>query len=420
MDGIASTIGFSSCLDSTESVVYQATGGAFKSGSGLTNNRPFGTTSGFQALTQNAGKYNKAVNERISRSKDAKSTQGLVSVVTDAELRSDFAPTFRVSGNYMIWYDTAIIRLKDLFDSMASFGLVKRFDAQLRLYVNTGSLTVGVNTPNNAACGYETFTQANSTFSNTVPITINLLAGSVTAGGIPATVTHVTAGVFLRRPAVTTFNSINLASSGADHAMPSCRIYYSSVAIQPQKELAYIEQNSSKTCVFKNTLYNLYSNILAGNTFTQLIQAGVSNPHSLIIIPFINSATYTQYGSPYDTAPGSFSPCRLSNLQVTVGGVQVMQSAFNYGFKNYQQFQNSESLTSSDLGISNGIVSRKWWEQNRIYYVNLSRGRPADKVTPRSITVSCTNSSAVPVDLMIFCTYLDEVTLDVSRGIITK
>ena len=97
-----------------------------------------------------------------------------------------------------------------------------------------------------------------------------------------------------------------------------------------------------------------------------------------------------------------------------------MQSAYNYSFENYQQFQNSESLNSSELGVSNGIVSRNWWQNNRIYYINLSRGQPADKVTPRSITVSCTNSSNVAIDFMIFTTYLDELVLDVSRGIITK
>ena len=69
-------------------------------------------------------------------------------------MRQDFKPTYQVLGtNYGVVYDTAVIRLKDLFDCMNNIGLVKRFNGILRLYVNTGSLYVGC-AGNNVAPSY--------------------------------------------------------------------------------------------------------------------------------------------------------------------------------------------------------------------------------------------------------------------------
>ena len=37
----------------------------------------------------------------------------------------------------MVWYDFAVIKLSHLFESLGKMGLVHRFDATLRLWVNT-------------------------------------------------------------------------------------------------------------------------------------------------------------------------------------------------------------------------------------------------------------------------------------------
>ncbi len=55
-------------------------------------------------------------------------------------MRGEFKPTYQVVGtNYGVVYDTAVLRLKDVFDCMNNIGLVKRFNGILRLYINTGS-----------------------------------------------------------------------------------------------------------------------------------------------------------------------------------------------------------------------------------------------------------------------------------------
>ncbi len=69
----------------------------------------------------------------------------------------------------MVWHDYAVIKLNYLFESLNKIGLVKRLDAQLRLWVNTGTLNVTVADPDTANTSYR-LTPANNTFSNTCPL----------------------------------------------------------------------------------------------------------------------------------------------------------------------------------------------------------------------------------------------------------
>ena len=47
----------------------------------------------------------------------------------------------------MVWYDFSVIKLPHLFESLGKMGLVRRFDATLRLWVNTGSVNITVSGP---------------------------------------------------------------------------------------------------------------------------------------------------------------------------------------------------------------------------------------------------------------------------------
>ena len=63
-----------------------------------------------------------------------------------------------------------------LFESLNKIGLVKRLDAQLRLWVNTGTVNVTVNPTSNTDTPY-ILKPANNTFSNTCPLMVNYLPG---------------------------------------------------------------------------------------------------------------------------------------------------------------------------------------------------------------------------------------------------
>ena len=49
------------------------------------------------------------------------------------------------------------------------------------------------------------------------------------------------------------------------------------------------------------------------------------------------------------------------------------------------------------------------------YFVNVERGNIA-KLQPRNINVSFTNNANVPIDLLIFTFYSDQLVIDVETG----
>jgi hypothetical protein len=198
---------------------------------------------------------------------------------------------------------------------------------------------------------------------------------------------------------------------------------------------SYVLANREKQVVYEDFIYNQYSGIGSGSTFSQLVQSGVKNPLQVIIIPFIGPNTLTgaagsatvgfeQWQSPYDQTGGggNFSPISLSNLQVALGGVNVLNSTLSYTFENFmEQVGLAETLTSTDFGVGTGVINQDWWETcGRVYVVDLARGRDADKASMRNLTVSFKNNSNAILSLMIFTVYLDRIILDVETGAVRK
>jgi len=87
---------------------------------------------------------------------------------------------------------------------------------------------------------------------------------------------------------------------------------------------------------------------------------------------------------------------------------------------NLEQVNLAEQLTSSDFGISTGLINQNYWENSKWYYVNVERGNAADKLNGRNINVSFTNNSNEPVEVMVFIFYSDEITIDVQTGLVTR
>ena len=82
------------------------------------------------------------------------------------------------------------------------------------------------------------------------------------------------------------------------------------------------------------------------------MQSSIRNPLGVLIVPTIASATagYSQWGSCFDTCPATFCPClSLTNLQLTLGGVQIIPSALNYTFENFIE----QIALAEDGGASN-------------------------------------------------------------------
>ena len=74
---------------------------------------------------------------------------------------------------------------------------------------------------------------------------------------------------------------------------------------------------------------------------------------------------------------------------IMTGGQNVLQSTLQYGYEHFlEQVNLAEQLTSSDFGISTGLINQNYWENSKWYFVNVERGYVGDKLTGRNINVS--------------------------------
>ena len=99
----------------------------------------------------------------------------------------------------------------------------------------------------------------------------------------------------------------------------------------------------------------------------------------------------------------------------------MLTSTLNMTYENFlQQINLAEQLTSSDFGVSTGLISQGYWEMSKFYFVNVERGNIADKLQPRNINVSFTNNSKVTFDLLIFTFCSHQLVIDFETGIVNK
>jgi hypothetical protein len=392
-----------------------------------------GSDMGDQAVgnIQYSGTYNNGYFSRLKRIPDTTQTGtngysnmiGTSNCITNASnLAKEFRPYFTVQSNIAYWYDVAIIRCCDILDSMKKLPLMKKFDAQMRLYLNVGSVVSNV-----ATNGYQVVSGSSITFTNTCPLIQSALQV------YPANTSCMTSALFIGSPQTTAIsvNGGTVNFSGNAHFMNACRFYFPQIDLKPEKLDMYISSNRSKKVCFTSILNNTFTAISSGSTSSFLVQSGVSNIKGVLIMPYVASTvngntgstyttTFSQVLSPFDTAPATTAPISLINLQVAVGGVNQLANVYSYSYEHFlQQVGLVEKINAGDLGLSCGLMNQAWWEQNRMYYIDLSRCNPADLLTPRNITISFTNNSNVTIDVQVFTEYLREIALDVETGLIT-
>ena len=447
------TYGMADVLDNPNSIRYRAsrpdntntTATSIGNGSGYTNNTPYGRGggSGFSASeTQSSSggplnftTGNTALAQRIARYADvsvqgvgAQNVFGSAALMSAEQLREEFKPYHEVVGGFMRWYDYAYIRIGHLCDSIRNIGLVKKFDCVMRVYVNTGSLAVPYSGQADATALFGDLVASSSTFSNACPFTLNFGC----AAGAPVC-TQIAAGLFLQKAPNTTVSpsngntAINLGASNAQNPMNTCRMIYSSIEIDKKREIEYAESNRSKMVIHRNFISNQINNVGSGNSYSALIQSGVSNVVAVVIFPFLSNANTNaflpvgsppQWGAVYDAGTG-FSGS-ITNLQVSVGGRNMLDSSLTY---TWESFMNNvsmyEQLTGHDLGWSNGLFSAKWWEMNRCYVV-LTRGSDAEMNTPRNVNISFKNNTRCALDFLVYTVYLDHFVIDVLNGRVSQ
>ncbi len=157
-----------------------------------------------------------------------------------------------------------------------------------------------------------------------------------------------------------------------------------------------MQRNRNKKVIYRSFVTNSYTNIGVGSSFNVLVNSGIIHPTAVLICPFIAATTGAnsrfgdyQWKSPFDTCPATMLPLSLTNLQVSIGGQNVLNSTLSMTYENFlEQVNLAEQVTSSDFGVSTGLISQGYWEQSKWYFVNVERGNIADKLQPRKISRS--------------------------------
>jgi hypothetical protein len=113
-------------------------------------------------------------------------------------------------------------------------------------------------------------------------------------------------------------------------------------------------------------LTNEYNNISGGGNFNQLTSSGIVHPTAILIVPYVSSHASFSFGgfafkSPFDTVPADSHPLSPANLQVTVGGQNVLQSVLNYNYETFmEQIMYAEQLISADFGVTTVLFDTAW------------------------------------------------------------
>lgn len=423
-----------------------------KAGNGLTNNKifgddPAGYSSGEQ-MNINQIVNNGVINDSLRKKLDryailngvnnnnfyGDSNADLSYLVNASQLAKEYQPKVEIVGNVVYYTDYCVIRLKDLYNSIEKMPLLRRWNAKINIYVNTGICSVDVFKEAGAANYSYNFDGANTTFNNTCPFVINhmdLLPALSANGGNQF---KITAGLFIKQSQPVTINGINANWSNTSN-LQTCRLYYSQQLLDPRDAEIYVEKNRSKSVVFRTMIFNQDANIGTGTNFSRLLNAGIKNPIGLLIVPLIAKGLYnngvnsnavannfSQYQSPFDTCPATTNCLSLIDVNASIGGVNVRQAVMSYNYENFlEEIINVDSLTSTDWGISNGLLNQDYWENAfRCYYLALDRSNPADKKLGRSLSVSFINNSNCAIDVMYFIFYNKEIFVDVQTGLISE
>lgn len=351
-------------------------------------------------------------------------TASNLSLMSVQNMSNEFKSNFQIRNNYMVWIDTAVIRLKDLSNFFDKLPLMQNMNMLLRLYLNTGVVGCTYKTGSGAI----TFLQgSNTTFTSTCPLIITNLAASA-----PATTAQIVAGLFIGRATTTSMLGVNLGASEATHPMTSCRLYYGMVQIKPTLLPRYIESSRAKRVLYKHVLYNNIANIDANTNISQLLQSGVTRISGVLLIPWVSASThglvtavdgsgvttaFSEPISPFDTAPLT-SCLSLTSLNVAIGGVNELMNFNQYTYENFlQQVSLYDKVNASDLGLSCGLLNQSRWElAYRYYWIDCSRYSDSIANVPRNVTVTFVNNTLQRIDVAAFVEFISEVTVDCLTG----
>jgi hypothetical protein len=257
----------------------------------------------------------------------------------------------------------------------------------------------------------------------------------------------VDSGCFMRQGVVVscsiaTPDPIHRATSGAlselaDHQLNSCRVYAPVIDMEPDLVTQYITQYKQQAIYYRDTLWFSQLGVLPGATFNTPVGNGFVNLQRLIIMPFYHDDTPQSWPlidesagnsapsipfeptSLWSTAPATVAPqASIVNFNVMVSNVTMFQRPVSYSFENFLEEMGLCNAINGglDTGLTSGLIDYNMWCNNyRYYVVDISRRLAGDN-SPKSVTVTGLNNTALKVDYYYFLQYRRHLTIDVESG----
>lgn len=205
----------------------------------------------------------------------------------------------------------------------------------------------------------------------------------------------------------------------------SCELSAPAYLMDPSYEKAYLELGS-KRLQYDDIYEFTISSKNTGQSFNEIISNGILRPKQLVIVPVLASQTATAdfipYQSPFDTCPGTTSPCAsITQFNVLLSGKAVYQQNISYGWSQFlNEVATSGAMGGLEDGVASGLISQHGWENGFSYHVvDLSRRLDSEDRVPISIQITGTNNTLLSMTYLCFVTYERSLSIDIATGSVT-
>jgi hypothetical protein len=325
----------------------------------------------------------------------------------------------------------AIIKLKHIHSFFENIPLLKGVFMKMTLSLNNANITFAT-----SAAG--TF-QAPGTTAYTVSVPsggvnplmiasgVALPTGAATANGSAASLLGA-AGTYYASLSVgnTCLNTLQSSQSGVGTSslLKQITLNVPAYSLAPVFEAAYLSSPMRKIDFTDIYSYQVL-NTIGGANFNALITNGIAGIKSVLVLPFLTSAsnamTLSPLLSPFDAAGcGPTSPlCLLNNFNVVVAGANAIYNTERYTYEHFcNQYYGQRAINGGLIdGSTSGLIGQLDWETAyNYYYVNVARALPIEDNVPKSISIVGQNMSVLAIDLYVFIEYAQSLTVDVLTG----
>lgn len=214
---------------------------------------------------------------------------------------------------------------------------------------------------------------------------------------------------------------VSVAKAGIyTHQKNQCRLYVDTYMMEESHEASYLSKGVQKI-TYDDVLVSTVKGL--SGSFQNLISNSLSRMKRLIIVPMINKAdnahNYSPMESPYCSEPATCSPHYIRDFQVSLSGQNVYSQSIETKYDQFlNELEGKFGLNGGRTdGLSSSLISMKDFESTFGYLVvDLSRRREADNLTPLALEIKGTVSSPKSLDLLIFCEFERDLSLDLATG----